>query len=127
MAARRAPGVQLFVEGGECRTSPKRRPRECSGARFERRRPKRPPLHAHAQPRSAAPSRCRPPRRRTCRRRPISLDRPQHTISSMWTTIREFTDIKYERTEDGIAKITINRPEVRNALRPLTVSEAKQA
>src|SRR5256885_6074081 len=45
----------------------------------------------------------------------------------MWTTIREFTDIKYERTDDGIAKITINRPEVRNAFRPLTVSEMKQA
>ena len=45
----------------------------------------------------------------------------------MWTTIREFTDIKYERTEDGIAKITINRPEVRNAFRPLTVGEMKQA
>src|SRR5258707_9626748 len=45
----------------------------------------------------------------------------------MWTTIREFTDIKYERTEDGIAKITINRPEVRNAFRPLTVSEMKVA
>src|SRR5207249_591840 len=41
----------------------------------------------------------------------------------MWTTIREFNDIKFERTEDGIAKITINRPEVRNAFRPLTVSE----
>ncbi|HKB81390.1 MAG TPA: 1,4-dihydroxy-2-naphthoyl-CoA synthase, partial [Thermoanaerobaculia bacterium] len=32
----------------------------------------------------------------------------------MWKTIREFQDIKYERTDDGIAKITINRPEVRN-------------
>src|SRR5881392_4222541 len=45
----------------------------------------------------------------------------------MWMTIHEFTDIKYERTDDGIAKITINRPEVRNAFRPLTVSEMKQA
>ena len=45
----------------------------------------------------------------------------------MWTTIREFTDIKFERTDDGIAKITINRPEVRNAFRPLTVSEMKIA
>jgi len=45
----------------------------------------------------------------------------------MWTTIQQFTDIKYERTEDGIAKITINRPEVRNAFRPLTVTEMKQA
>jgi naphthoate synthase len=45
----------------------------------------------------------------------------------MWTTIREFTDIKYERTEDGIAKITINRPKVRNAFRPQTVHELKEA
>ncbi len=34
----------------------------------------------------------------------------------------EFTDIRYEKAE-GIAKITINRPEVRNAFRPLTVRE----
>jgi len=45
----------------------------------------------------------------------------------MWTTIHKFTDIKYERTSDGIAKITINRPEMRNAFRPLTVSELKEA
>ena len=45
----------------------------------------------------------------------------------MWTSIREFKDIKYERTKDGIAKITINRPEVRNAFRPQTVDELKQA
>src|ERR1700674_5326111 len=45
----------------------------------------------------------------------------------MWTKIHKFTDIKYERTKDGIAKITINRPEMRNAFRPLTVSELKEA
>jgi naphthoate synthase len=45
----------------------------------------------------------------------------------MWTTIQEFTDIKYERTKDGIAKITINRPKLRNAFRPQTVSELKEA
>jgi naphthoate synthase len=45
----------------------------------------------------------------------------------MWTTLRKFTDIKYERTDDGIGKITINRPEVRNAFRPQTVSELKEA
>ena len=39
-----------------------------------------------------------------------------------WTPIQQFKDIKYERTEDGIAKITINRPEVRNAFRPQTVA-----
>ena len=41
----------------------------------------------------------------------------------MWKTAAEFEDLKYETSEDGIAKITINRPEVRNAFRPKTVSE----
>lgn len=44
-----------------------------------------------------------------------------------WTPIREFTDIRYERTDDGIAKITINRPDVRNAFRPLTIHEMQEA
>ena len=39
-----------------------------------------------------------------------------------WEIAKTFTDIKYEKAE-GIAKITINRPEVRNAFRPLTVQE----
>lgn len=39
-----------------------------------------------------------------------------------WETAKPFTDINYEKAE-GIAKITINRPEVRNAFRPLTVQE----
>jgi naphthoate synthase len=38
----------------------------------------------------------------------------------------EFQDILYERA-DGIAKITINRPEVRNAFRPRTVQELIRA
>lgn len=38
-----------------------------------------------------------------------------------------FQDIKYEKTDDGIAKITINRPEVRNAFRPRTVKELSTA
>ena len=40
-----------------------------------------------------------------------------------WKTIKEYTDIRYQKTDDGIAKITINRPEVRNAFRPETVAE----
>src|SRR3954466_2738625 len=40
-----------------------------------------------------------------------------------WIKIREYEDIKLERTDDGIAKVTINRPEVRNAFRPETVKE----
>ena len=47
--------------------------------------------------------------------------------TTTWTPIREFTDIRYERTDDGIAKITINRPEVRNAFRPLTIHEMQDA
>ena len=39
-----------------------------------------------------------------------------------WTRSGSYTDIRYE-TADGIAKITIDRPEVRNAFRPLTVKE----
>jgi naphthoate synthase len=43
-----------------------------------------------------------------------------------WRQARPFTDIRYEKAE-GIAKITINRPEVRNAFRPLTVIEMRDA
>src|SRR5213080_674277 len=48
-------------------------------------------------------------------------------MAESWIKLHEFTDIKYERTDDGVAKITINRPEVRNAFRPLTVAEMKEA
>src|ERR671914_385514 len=40
---------------------------------------------------------------------------------------REFEDIRYETSGDGIAKITIDRPEVRNAFRPQTVIEMARA
>ncbi|MDV2582136.1 1,4-dihydroxy-2-naphthoyl-CoA synthase [Alkalibacillus haloalkaliphilus] len=39
-----------------------------------------------------------------------------------WVTEREYEEIKYE-THNGTAKITINRPEKRNAFTPLTVQE----
>jgi naphthoate synthase len=48
-------------------------------------------------------------------------------MAETWTSLKTFKDIKYERTEDGIAKLTINRPEVRNAFRPQTVAEIKEA
>jgi naphthoate synthase len=44
-----------------------------------------------------------------------------------WTSIKTYRDIKYEKTSDGIGKITINRPERRNAFRPETVEEMKDA
>jgi naphthoate synthase len=43
-----------------------------------------------------------------------------------WVTAREYGDILYEKYE-GIAKITINRPDVRNAFRPQTLFELKEA
>ena len=43
-----------------------------------------------------------------------------------WIQSGEFTDILYHKA-DGIAKITINRPERRNAFRPQTVVEMIQA
>jgi len=38
-----------------------------------------------------------------------------------------FQDVIYEKAPEGIAKITINRPQVRNAFRPLTIRELRQA
>ena len=43
-----------------------------------------------------------------------------------WQSAGTFSDILYQKAE-GIAKITINRPEVRNAFRPLTVFEMSEA
>jgi naphthoate synthase len=47
-------------------------------------------------------------------------------LSIEWQTAAEYEDIRYQLTageDPGIAKITINRPEVRNAFRPETVVE----
>lgn len=44
-----------------------------------------------------------------------------------WKSIKTYEDIRFEKTEDGIAKITINRPHVRNAFRPKTVMELQEA
>ncbi|MBM3720134.1 MAG: 1,4-dihydroxy-2-naphthoyl-CoA synthase [Actinobacteria bacterium] len=57
------------------------------------------------------------------KREPGSLEIPQ------WQPAPEsadFTDVRYE-TAEGIAKITINRPQVRNAFRPETLNELQIA
>jgi len=55
---------------------------------------------------------------------PASVIRP----AVKWTQVKAYTDIIYEHAEgEPIAKITINRPEVRNAFRPQTVTELLEA
>jgi len=49
------------------------------------------------------------------------------TLTNPWIEIKQYQDIRLEKTDDGIAKITINRPEVRNAFRPETVQEMQDA
>jgi len=44
-----------------------------------------------------------------------------------WTIVSGYRDIIYAKAAEGIAKITINRPEVRNAFRPETVQEMQRA
>ncbi len=53
-------------------------------------------------------------------------ERRQIAAGADWQPAGEFTDIRYE-TAEGIAKITIDRPEVRNAFRPQTIVEISRA
>ncbi|CAN5603900.1 1,4-dihydroxy-2-naphthoyl-CoA synthase [soil metagenome] len=60
------------------------------------------------------------------------LDRPTVSEPFTWEAAGEYSDIRYEKgapgsDTEGIARITINRPEVRNAFRPLTVREMQDA
>jgi naphthoate synthase len=57
----------------------------------------------------------------------VNTDRKILPADINWTKAAEFQDIRYEKSPEGIAKITINRPEVRNAFRPQTVNELIQA
>jgi naphthoate synthase len=57
--------------------------------------------------------------------KPIKREFPSRAIPN-WVSGANFQDIIYE-TAEGIAKITINRPEVRNAFRPQTIIELKEA
>ena len=48
-------------------------------------------------------------------------------MSATWTPAAEYEDIAYELSDDGIAKLTIDRPEVHNAFRPETIVELMDA
>lgn len=62
---------------------------------------------------------------------PSILNNPENAQSTsttgfLWTESGKYTDILYHKM-GAIAKITINRPEIRNAFRPLTVDEMSDA
>ena len=43
-----------------------------------------------------------------------------------WNLVEKLEDVLYEKSGTGIAKVTINRPEVRNAFRPQTLFELQK-
>ena len=43
-----------------------------------------------------------------------------------WQSVKKFEDITYKKC-DGVARIAFNRPDVRNAFRPLTTKELYEA
>ncbi len=55
------------------------------------------------------------------------MDASTATPLPTWKTVPGYRDIIYAKSDEGIAKIVINRPEVRNAFRPLTVNEMQAA
>jgi naphthoate synthase len=49
------------------------------------------------------------------------------STATAWKESGDYADIRYETSDDGIAKITICRPEVHNAFRPQTIIEISAA
>jgi naphthoate synthase len=58
--------------------------------------------------------------------KPIKREPGSRNIPEWKSSADGFTDIRYE-TAEGMAKITINRPDVRNAFRPETLAELQSA
>lgn len=44
-------------------------------------------------------------------------------MDSYWKSAKEYSDILYEKSDDGLARVTINRPHRRNAFTPDTVAQ----
>jgi naphthoate synthase len=47
-------------------------------------------------------------------------------MATKWKTVKRYSDIRYEKS-GGVAKVTINRPEKRNAFRPETIFQMIEA
>ncbi len=54
-------------------------------------------------------------------------DRGPLAAAVEWSPVRRYEDVDYSRTDDGIARIMICRPEVHNAFRPQTLIEVSDA
>ena len=48
-------------------------------------------------------------------------------MTTVWIKVRDFEDITYHKSAEGVAKIAINRPEVHNAFRPQTLFDLTAA
>ena len=59
----------------------------------------------------------------SARSRSSSGEPPEPIGAVSWQSVGHYQDIRFERSDEGIARITINRPEKRNAFRPRTVQE----
>lgn len=59
----------------------------------------------------------------SARSRSSSGESPEPIGAVSWQSVGHYQDIRCERSDEGIARITINRPEKRNAFRPRTVQE----
>ncbi|MGE5713950.1 MAG: enoyl-CoA hydratase-related protein, partial [Betaproteobacteria bacterium] len=55
------------------------------------------------------------------------MNTPATPAVPAWNVVPGYQDIIYAKAEEGIAKIVINRPDVRNAFRPETVREMQAA
>ena len=55
------------------------------------------------------------------------MEKDVQTPKVIWNRVKEYQDIEYFTSPEGIAKIAINRPEVHNAFRPQTLFELREA
>ena len=55
------------------------------------------------------------------------MEKEAAATNVVWNRVKDFSDIEYFTSPDGIAKIAINRPEVHNAFRPETLFELREA